>query len=101
MVFGTWIFGLSLTASHKEIKKEIDKLSKEINSYEVKLRTQFQNNWNNIKKGIIKKRLRNKFGKRIRKLNVVLEKQGIIGSEMGKQLGNEYARKIVRLRKIL
>ncbi len=97
----TWLFGLSINASHREKKSEIDRLVKDISRYEAIVRTRIKDKRKNVKKGLIKKKLRRKFGGRIKKLNLVLERQGIVGSEMGKQLGNDYARKIVRLREIL
>ncbi|MBL7051683.1 MAG: hypothetical protein ISS01_01185 [Nanoarchaeota archaeon] len=96
----TLIFGLSVDASHREIKSEIDNLTNGINNFEVKLRTKFKSSGRNFRNGFIKKKLKIKFSKRIKKLNYILEKQGIVGSEMGKRLGNDYARKIVKLKKI-
>ena len=77
----------------KDIKAQIDAVNV--------LKLEVKDKRKNVKKGLIKKKLRRKFGGRIKKLNLVLERQGIVGSEMGKQLGNDYARKIVRLREIL
>ena len=98
---GIWgfIFRLSKKASINGIKTEIDRLQKDISSYEAQLRTKI-NESKNVKNSFVKRKLRRRFGRRIKRLVDVLEIQKIVGSEMGKRLGNSYARKIVKLREI-